>query len=120
MLFDGYELWKRVDALRKTTPLSQICKETGIRYTRIKKNRSDNRMPEINDLYMLAGYLGCSMEYLLNGKPESLSPEAAYVSQNEAARLLIRRIMDNPSLLDALAALASLAVSPDAGKAKNA
>ena len=120
MLFDGYELWKRVDALRKTTPLSQICKETGIRYTRIKKNRSDNRMPGIDDLYMLAGYLGCSMEYLLTGKPESLSPEAAYVSQNEAARLLIRRIMNNPSLLDALAALASLAVSPDAGKAKNA
>lgn len=117
---EAYRVWKRVDILRKNIPLSQICRETGLNYSRVKTNRSDNRLPNIEDLYTFAGYLGCSMEYLLTGKPESLSPEAAYVSQNEAARLLIRRIMDNPSLLDALAALASLAVSPDAGKAKNA
>lgn len=77
-------------------------------------------MPGIDDLYMLAGYLGCSMEYLLTGKTESLPPEAAYVSQNEAARLLIRRIMDNPPLLEALAAVASLAVSPGAENTKHA
>lgn len=77
-------------------------------------------MPGIDDLYMLAGYLGCSMEYLLTGNTESLSPEAAYVSQNEAARLLIRRIMDNPPLLDALAAVAALADRPDVASSKQA
>lgn len=120
MLFDGYELWKRIDALRGCIPLSQICKETGIKYTRVKKNRSDNRMPGIEDIYTLAQYLGCSMEYLLSGKDNSASPEADFVMSNESARLLIRRIMDDPRLLDALAAVAALAVTPGETKEKNA
>lgn len=120
MLFDGYELWKRIDVLRGCIPLSQICKETGIKYTRVKKNRSDNRMPGIEDVYTLAHYLGCSMEYLLSGKDNSASPEADFVMSNESARLLIRRIMDDPRLLDALAAVAALAVTPGESKEKNA
>ena len=119
-MFDGYVFWKRVDAMRKTSSLSSICKATGIKYSRIKENRSDNRLPCVEDLYLLSEYLGCSMEYLLTGNTDSLSPEAAYVSQSEAARLLIRRIMDNPPLLGALATVASLAVSPDAEKTKHA
>ncbi len=120
MLFDGYELWKRIDALRGCIPLSQICKETGIKYTRVKKNRSDNRMPGIEDIYTLAHYLGCSMEYLLSGKDNSASPEADFVMSNESARLLIRRIMDDPRLLDALAAVAALSITPSESKEKNA
>ena len=120
MLFDGYELWKRIDALRGCIPLSQICKETGIKYTRVKKNRSDNRMPGIEDIYTLAHYLGCSMEYLLSGKDNSASPEADFVMSNESARLLIRRIMDDPRLLDALAAVAALADKPDVASPKQA
>lgn len=120
MLFDGYELWKRIDVLRGCIPLSQICKETGIKYTRVKKNRSDNRMPGIEDVYTLAHYLGCSMEYLLSGKDNTASPEADFVMSNESARLLIRRIMDDPRLLDALAAVAALAVTPGESKEKNA
>lgn len=120
MLFDGYELWKRVDALRKNISLSQICKETGLNYSRVKENRSDNRLPNLEDAYMFARYLGCSMEYLLSGKDNSASPEADFVMSNESARLLIRRIMDDPRLLDALAAVAALAVTPGESKEKNA
>ena len=119
-MFDGYVFWKRVDAMRKTSSLSSICKATGIKYSRIKENRSDNRLPCVEDLYLLSEYLGCSMEYLLTGKTESLSPEAAYVSQSEAARLLIRRIMENPPLLGALATVAALADRPDVASSKQA
>lgn len=106
--------------MRKTMSLSSICRATGIKYSRIKENRSDNRLPCAEDLYLLSEYLGCSMEYLLTGSTESLSPEAAYVSQNEAARLLIRRIMDNPPLLGALATVAALADRPDVASSKQA
>lgn len=116
----GYDFWKRIDAMRKTSSLSSICNATGIKYSRVKENRSDNRIPCVEDLYLLSNYLGCSIEYLLTGEARDVCPEADFVIKNKAARLLIRRIMENPSLLEALAAVAALAVPPGETKEKNA
>lgn len=119
-MFDGYVFWKRVDAMRKTNSLSSICNATGIKYSRVKENRSDNRIPCVEDLYLLSNYLGCSIEYLLTGEARVVCPEADFVIKNKAARLLIRRIMENPCLLDALAAVAALADKPDVASPKQA
>lgn len=119
-MFDGYVFWKRVDAMRKTNSLSSICNATGIKYSRVKENRSDNRIPCVEDLYLLSNYLGCSIEYLLTGEARVVCPEADFVIKNKAARLLIRRIMENPSLLEALAAVAALSDRPDVASPKQA
>ena len=104
----GYDFWKRIDAMRKTSSLSSICNATGIKYSRVKENRSDNRIPCVEDLYLLSNYLGCSIEYLLTGEARVVCPEADFVIKNKAARLLVKRIMNKPSLLEALSQIMDL------------
>lgn len=104
----GYDFWKRIDAIRKTKTLSSICNATDIKYSRVKDNRSDNRLPSLEDAYKIANYLGCSMEYLLTGESYVACLEADYVIKNKEARLLVKRIMNKPSLLGALSQIMDL------------
>lgn len=111
----GYDFWKRIDAMREAKTLSSICNETGIKYSRVKKNRSENRTPSVEDIYMLARYFGCSMEYLISGDMDTTSPEAYYVMANETARLLVRKMMNNHALLETLVAVATLSDKSNIG-----
>lgn len=109
MKIDAYKLWERVDKLRNDTPLTDICKETGIKYTRIRDNRSANRLPSLEDTFAIAEYLNCSIDFLVRGEDKNMSAEMIFINNNEAARLLVRKMMDNPPLVEALAAVAALA-----------
>lgn len=112
MNIDAYKLWERVDRLRKDIPLTDICKETGIKYTRVRDNRSENRLPSLEDAYALADYFKCSIDYLLVGEDKDLAAEMIFVRDNETARLLIRKSMENPEILDHIAALVLLPTQP--------
>ena len=118
MKIDAYELWQRVDKLRRDTPLTDICKETGIKYTRVRDNRSANRLPSLEDAYAIARYLRCSVDYLLIGEDKSLSAEMLFIRDNESARLLVRKMMDNPPILEALATVTSLSDKSKIGEKK--
>ena len=118
---DVYDFWKRVDELRGHISLKDLSEMTGIKYTRIRDSRSLCRTPGLYDVIKISEALGVSVTYLVTGKDSSaLTPEMLYVRDSEAARLLIRRIMDNPPLLDALAAVAALADRPDVASSKQA
>ena len=118
---DIYKFWKRVDILRGQVSLKELSEKTGIKYTRIRDGRSLCRSLTVDDAVKISDALGVSVNFLMTGKEDMrLSPEASFVMQNEAARLLIRRVMENPPLLDALAAVAALAVTPGESKEKNA
>ena len=108
MKIDAYKLWERVDRLRRDIPLTDICKETGIKYTRVRDNRSANRLPSLEDAFALAEYLKCSVDCLLLFEDKNLSAEMIFIRENEAARLLIRKAMNNPDILEHIAALVLL------------
>ena len=78
-------------------------------------------MPKLASVVAISEALDVTIDYLLKGVDEGeVSKEMAFVRDNEAARLLIRRVMDNPALLDALAAVAALADRPDVASSKQA
>ena len=60
-------------------------------------------------LIAISNEFNVSIDYLLKGTIENITPEMAFVRDNEAARLLVRKMMDNPPLVEALAAVAALA-----------
>lgn len=68
----AYEIWQRIDLQRQQKPLSTIAEECGIKYQRIKEQRSSNRIPSVLDLYEISKYLGISMEYLVSGSKETV------------------------------------------------
>ena len=59
-------------------------------------------------LIAISNEFNVSIDYLLKGTIENITPEMAFVRDNKAARLLVRKMMDNPALLEALAAVAAL------------
>ena len=78
-------------------------------------------MPKLASVVAISEALDVTIDYLLKGVDEGeVSKEMAFVRDNEAARLLIRRVMDNPALLDALAAVAALADRPEVTSSKQA
>lgn len=116
-----YDFWKRVDELRGQISLKELADMTGIRYSRIRDSRSLCRAPGIYDVVKISEALGVSMTYLVTGKDSlMLTPEMIFVRDNKTARLLIRKMMDNPALLEALSAVAALSVTPGETKEKNA
>lgn len=69
----AFSLWSRVDREKKE-PLSVICKRVDIPYARIKRNRTDCRLPSCVDLFLLSKALDVSMEYLLTGEKSTAYP----------------------------------------------
>lgn len=65
---DGFEFWKRVDKIRPKKDLKVFAKENGLDYVRLTNQRSDCRIPKLEDAYKLSAALGCSIEYLINGE----------------------------------------------------
>ncbi len=78
----GFRFWIRVDELRSAVPcqLIDMAAMAGIDYTRIKNQRSANRLPKLEDAYQISRVLNCSIAYLLTGIrddasiPEKLQP----------------------------------------------
>lgn len=99
----GYEFWQRVDEKKGNLTVTQICKDLNLKYNRIRDNRSENRLPNIEDLIRIADYLHTDVNYLLTGRESFCnSPEVEYVRTTPQARALIRAIMRDEHLLAAL------------------
>jgi len=69
---DASAFWRRVDDNNPCNTLKQFMEECGIDYNRTKRNRSDVRLPDTEDVYRMATRIGLPMEYLLTG--ESRTP----------------------------------------------
>lgn len=123
MVDRGYEFWKRVDKIKGNLSLNDIANSAGINYRTMLNQRSQNRIPKKEQLIKIANAFRVSIGFLL-GTEEidniNITPEMEFVRDNEAARLLVRKMMENPCLLDALAAVAALADKPDVASPKQA
>lgn len=98
----GYRFWLRVDELRslRQYQLIDMASEAEIDYTRIKNQRSANRLPKLEDAYQIARVLDCSIAYLLTGAtdgesiPKKLQPfMKALVGASEDDLELVRRVL---------------------------
>ena len=98
----GYRFWLRVDELRsmRRCQLIDMAIDAGIDYTRIKNQRSDNRLPKLEDAYHIARVLDCSITYLLTGAldsdaiPKRLQPFIRALTQASEDDLeLVRRVL---------------------------
>ena len=65
---DAYSFWKRVDACNPFSTVKKLSEVCGIDYNRVKKNRSDMRLPNLEDAYALARILKVSLEFLITGE----------------------------------------------------
>lgn len=111
----GFLYWKRVDELRGRMTLSEIAEHSGIKEQSLRNMRSQNRFPKQDVSMKIAELLGTSVDYLVSGgeqqrKEEAECPEAEFVKNNPEARLLIRAVMEDPSILPLVSALAKKAV----------
>ena len=68
---DASAFWKRIDETNPYRTLRQLSDECGIDYWRVKRNRSDVRMPSAEDVYLFASVIGVPMEYLLTGESKT-------------------------------------------------
>ena len=98
------DIWNRVDELRKEIPLTDICKKAGIPYARVKRNRTDCRIPSCEDLFAISSELGTTMEYLITGTNNNTYPDRITIIANrclhyatEEDLILIERILRIPS-----------------------
>ena len=60
------DIWNRIDSIRNT-PLTDLCKAVGVPYARVKRNRTDCRIPSCEDLLALADGLDTTIDFLLTG-----------------------------------------------------
>ena len=101
----SYQFWNRVDLLRGNLQLNDLANKAGIKYQRIKEQRSSGRIPSVEDVYKISTVLNTSIEYLLTGENglSLSSPEAKAVSESPELQALVRAVMRDPQLLSALA-----------------
>ena len=71
MAASAFEFWKRFDDLRDGEDIKAICEKTGIKYSRVRENRSEVRFMKQQDMEILSNYLGTTVEYLMFGDTES-------------------------------------------------
>lgn len=65
---EGNEFWKRMDKIRPKEDLKNFAKRNGLDYVRLTNQRSDGRIPKLEDAYRISVALGCSIEYLITGE----------------------------------------------------
>lgn len=67
----AYEFWKNFDKAIGKIAIKDFAVKNGFDYIRIINQRSDCRLPKLEDAYALASALGVSVEYLLTGQGDS-------------------------------------------------
>lgn len=107
---EGYEFWKRVDALRGKERLDSIAEAMEVKPQSVKNMRSNNKMPRLPMIRKLAEHLGTTPAYLIgeqdNPTPDQYDfPEVEFVRKSPEARALVRAIMQDETLLQALSAV---------------
>lgn len=87
----GYDFWKNVDAKMKLPSLKELAKTYNLDYVRIVNQRSDCRIPKLEDAFSLSKALGVSIEYLLTGEEINISPYPPRIDK------IARHLMKIPS-----------------------
>lgn len=109
----GYAFWRRVDNLRTGT-LQEIADVIGMKEHSLRVMRSRCTVPRALEVKALAEHLGTTSSYLLTGEGSAEEqeapkvgelPEVEYVRNSPEAQALIRAVMRNPRLLEALAVI---------------
>lgn len=101
---DAYKFWQRIDKLRGETQLRDICAKFGINYKTLLDMRTKERFPKIDISIKLAECFNTTLDYLYTGKTNRLkTKEAEYVDSSIEAQALVRAIMRDSHLLEALA-----------------
>lgn len=70
----GYFFWQNVDKKRGDLSLAEIARAKGLKYQRIKEQRSDNTLPRVDYAFAIADAIGTTCEFLMTGsdsRPES-------------------------------------------------
>lgn len=101
---NAYEFWKRVDSLNKGTA-KELAEIVDLNYVTMLGMRTKCTFPKLDKIISISKALNASIDYLLLGDNERLSREALYVEQNQDAKLLIRAIMKNPTILPLISTL---------------
>lgn len=108
---DAYDFWGRVDTKRGKITLGELSKAVDMKEQSIRAMRSACRVPKIPVVKAIADYLDTNADFLLSGiesktPPDHCDfPEVEFVRQSPEARALIRAIMQDETLLQALSAV---------------
>lgn len=98
--------WKRIDSLLGNKTLVRLAEETNLNYGTMKKRRSLDRFPSVEDSYILAKTLGTTVEYLMTGEKDQLiCPEAKAVQEDGNLQALVRAVMRDPRLIQIMGTL---------------
>ena len=89
---DAERFWENVDRLRPEGDLKAFSKDNGLDYVRIVNQRSDCRIPKLEDAFAIANALNVSIEYLITGENKQMkySPRIKAIADlltNDTARL---------------------------------
>ena len=99
----SYLIWNRIDSIRGGMSLNELAEKVGIKYQRIKEQRSSGRIPSADDIYRIAKGLNTTMEYLYAGEEISpISEEARLVDNDLELRTLVKAISRDRTLLSLL------------------
>lgn len=67
-IISGKEFWELVIRNNPYSTLSELTAKAGIDYRHAMQQRGDNRMPKVEDIFLLSRAMGKSMEFLVTGK----------------------------------------------------
>lgn len=101
---NGYYYWKRVDGLFPSGAIKELSAMTGIDYVRLINQRSDCRMPKVEDIYLMSKALKTSIEYLVTG--EDKQQDATSLSKD--IQEVVDVLMLSPSKLASVRVLLGL------------
>jgi len=74
-MVDSFVFWKNVDAKLGKESLASLARNSSLNYKTLKNQRSLMKVPDLSVSFVIAQYLGVSLEYLITGKdshPKSL------------------------------------------------
>ena len=87
----SYQIWNRIDLLKGDISLNSLADKIGVKYQRMKEQRSSGRVPSADDLYRIAKALNSTMEYIYAGEGVGvISEEARLVDDDPCACWLER------------------------------
>lgn len=77
--FTNHNFSARLDSLMKTSGLKQkeIAEKSGVAASALINYKNGRNLPSAVELYKLAKFFGCSMEWLLTGEDDEGSPNHA-------------------------------------------
>ncbi len=91
-----YTFWTRFDSVRRVS-IREVSEKAGVRYDRLLHNRSDCRLPSLEDLVRLCEFLDVSPLYLLLDDNDEASRastvQEAFIKASESQKEAVEAIL---------------------------